>query len=481
MEIEVKNPEEMQEKAVFGKTEEYAIISLAFDQPEFFSSILQFMKSDFFQQFEARFVFDIINYHWQANEVVLSRAMARDIAQNELTADDPFEGILGLIDRESDPREVPIITDKLMGWAKRKSMLQLYETDVVQSVERGEFEDVERIIEESRRITNIGNQCHFFFNELEELFVKDTQEKFTTGFGKLDMALNEGGPARGEVFCWMAPTGVGKSITLVNTAVGNIKRRKVVLYITLEMTWIQTGVRFLCCFSNVSGRERFNNKDLIMKKLSFIKTTYDTDLILAEFPPDEISSDHIHALIDMIRKIHGVNVDVVVVDYLELLMSRQPAYNKDDYVRQKRACTELDRLAKKEKVIVFTATQTNRSGNEGQAKEQLIDVTKAAESYGKVMPISYLVSINQTQAEYEAGKANQDAPVTAAAARFFIAKNRNGPKFLTINARINYETMRMMEYEGLNVLTDKLQAKPGAADVTNEPVGAAANGVTKAP
>jgi replicative DNA helicase len=446
-EIQLKTEESIEKEAIFGKTEENAIISLAFDQPEFFSSIINYIKEEFFSRPEARFVLGFIKYHYERNDVILSRALCKDQVLDELTADDPHEDILALIDRVSDPREVPIITDKLMEWAKRKAYLQLYETETIEAVHNGEYEQVESILDEASRITNIGSQCHFFFDEVDELFVLETEEKFTTGFRGLDKVLNDGGPTRSEVCSFMAPTGKGKSIVLCNVGAMNIKNSRVVLHVTLEMTWLQTAKRYCGCFTEIPIRKRIDKKASIKRKLSSIKATYGSDLIISEFPPEDVSVDSIHAIIDMLRKRDGIKVDVVIVDYLELLLSRNPTYNKDDYIRQKRACTELARLAKKENVVVFTATQTNR-GNEGSDKEKSLDINKVAESYGKTMPISYLVSINQTRKEYDIGR-QDNGSVTASQIRLYVAKNRNGKAYETIQTRINYETMKMMEYEGL--------------------------------
>lgn len=453
MDIELKPSSVVEEStAVFGPHEEKAIVSLAFDQPEFFSSIMPYVKPEFFDGFESRFVFSLIKYHADRNEVILSRPMCRDIALDELTADDPHEDILAQISRESDPREVPILTDKLMEWAKRKAMMQLYEKEVIDEVERGEFETVDKIIENARRITDIGSECHFFFNELDPLFIKENEEKFTTGFKTLDMAVNEGGPARGEVFCWMAPTGVGKSIALINQAVACVRRGLNVLFVTLEMPWLKVALRFMGCFTKRWIRRRFQLEDEIRKSLASTKNTYNSELIISEFPPDEISVDHIHAQIDMLRKIYGIRIDVVAIDYLELMMSRNSAYNKEDYTRQKRVGTEMMRMAKMENVLVTTATQSNRAGVDGSSKEKVLDLNKVAESFGKTMPVSYLITINQTKQEYEAGRSDSEdplAPVENAQCRFFLAKNRNGPKFMTISSRVNYETMAMTEYEAL--------------------------------
>lgn len=465
--IELKAAEAVGDETVFGKTEEKAIISLAFDQPEFFSSILNYIKIDYIGEPEAKFVLGLIKYYYERNGVILSRALCKDQALDELTADDPHEEILALINRTSDPREVPIVMDKLMEWAKKKAYLQLYDTDVIEAVGRGEYEQVEHILDEAARITNVGSQCHFFFNETDELFVSEAEEKLTTGFRGLDKVLNDGGPTRGEVCCFMAPTGKGKSIVLCNVGTMNVKNSRVVLHVTLEMTWLKTAKRYSGCFTEVPIKEHISKRVSVERKLSGIRATYNSDLIIAEFPPDEVSVDSVHAIIDMLRKRHGVKVDVVIIDYLELLLSRNPAYNKDDYVRQKRACTELDRLAKKENVAVFTATQTNRGGNEGSDKEKSLDINKVAESYGKTMPMSYLVSINQTRKEYEVGR-QENGSVTASQIRLFVAKNRNGKVFETIQTRVNYETMKMMEYEGLTDLGAEKTAGKDSDEVVNE-------------
>ena len=117
------------------------------------------------------------------------------------------------------------------------------------------------------------------------------------------------------------------------------------------------------------------------------------------------------------------------------MMSRRSYYNKDDYIRQKRVSTELRGLASNEDVLLFTATQTNRElGKKGKGDTDggggVIDVNRVAESYGKMMPSDYVVSLNQSPDEYKEGRL-----------RFYIAKNRNGPKFKTISAKVNYETM----------------------------------------
>ena len=90
-------------------------------------------------------------------------------------------------------------------------------------------------------------------------------------------------------------------------------------------------------------------------------------------------------------------------------------------------------LAKNEEVLIYTATQTNRGGMDG---DRPIDLNKSAESFGKQFALDYVVSLNQSMDERSQNPAQL---------RFFVAKNRNGPKHVTITCEIDYTTMVVKE------------------------------------
>jgi replicative DNA helicase len=455
----------------FGPNVEKAIISLIFDQPEFMMAIMPYMKIDFFQTVAAKQIFNIVYYFFEKNQQIITRALCRDQLAEALTAEVNTEEVFELVDRESEPREVPIIRDIMSDWAKKKAYGQIFSEETNMAYENNDFAAIEKIIEEAHKISSMNAVAHSFFDETDELFVESVVDHLTTGFPALDKVINEGGPARKETFCWMAPTGVGKSIALVNSGAANIKRGKNVLHITLEMSWQKTAERYLGCFTDIAIKDRVKHRTTVESRLAAIKATYQAELYIAEFAPDEISTDTIHAMMDNLRRTRNLQFDVVVIDYLELMLSRVPANNKDEYIRQKRVSTEVSRLAFKENVLCFTASQTNRSGNEGQdskGSDKVIDISKVAESYGKTMPLSYIVTINQSKQEYEHGlpkdsegkaikvRDGKEIRNTNAMCRFYVIKNRNGAKFQIISVRINYETMGMKETDFVGTDTAKV-------------------------
>lgn len=424
----------------FGPYQEEAIISLAFDHPEFFTSVGRFLKPEMFKRVECQYVMAKILNAFNEHSVVPTRELVRDETEKALSVDDPYESILSVINRKSDHREVPILKNTLLKWARDRAYGLIYSDEAMDAYHNKEYDKLEAIISEANKIADIGEGGFWFFENLDILFNKDTIEHRTTGFPQLDQFLNNGGPSPKEVLCWLAATNVGKSVMLCNNAFASLKGigrngqpGQDVMFITYELDVFKTAMRILGSATGVPMDQFEGHKDYVTRLMQSAQQTYGKRLFIYEMPPDECSVNHIYALLDNLRRKHGWHPDVLILDYLDLIVSRNPSYNKDDYTRQKHVATEVRGLAKNENLLIFTATQTNRSG---AGDEEVVDLTKAAESFGKQFPLDYIVSLNQSRA---------DRLATPPRLRMFIAKNRNGPKHEMINCTIDYNTMVVKE------------------------------------
>jgi replicative DNA helicase len=422
----------------FGPNEEKAIISLAFDMPEFFSQVGRHMTHKHFKKLENKAVYAIIEECFQKHGCVPTRDMAMDIAAKELdTSADDYEAAIETIKRRSNYREVPIIKQTLVDWTRQQAYGLMYSDDAYQAFERKDYKVLDEYYEQARRITDISKPTFSFFDRIPTLFEDDTRERMTCGFPLLDSLINEGGPSRGEVFIWMAPVNRGKSIFLVHNGVSSVLAGRNVLHITLEMSEKQISQRYMGAFSHESTKNHVANRAQIEQKLYKVKDNIAASpLKIVQYPPETITVDTIYQLIAMLKRTENWTPDVLVIDYLELMISRSNYDNREDYDRQKKVAVQLRELAVNENVMVFTATQTNRDGLGGKndqkdtAGGEVIGMNKAAESYGKMMSSDYVVSLNQNQDEKPLGRY-----------RLYIAKNRNGPNELSIRVKVNYDSM----------------------------------------
>ena len=203
----------------FGTHEEEAIASLIVDHPEFFSSIVKFLKFELFKRLEVQYVIAQILDYYHEFDVFPTRGMLVDAIKKKLTVDSfKYEEIVAIAQRKSDPREIPAIKGRLMEWAKSRAYGLLYDPDTIARYNNGDFAAVEEVFEQARNVKDIGTNTLWFFDELEKLFDEEQIERFTTGFKQLDAYMHPtasgGGPSRKESLIWMAPTGVGKCHTL---------------------------------------------------------------------------------------------------------------------------------------------------------------------------------------------------------------------------------------------------------------------------
>lgn len=424
----------------FGPEEEESIIALALEEPEFYTSVIKYISSSYFKKFNTQIVHLIIEKYAKKYGIIPTRKLLKDKVLKQLTADDDYEPILALIDKRPSPREVPIIKDTIIEWARYKAYGEIFDQGGIEAYSNKDYDRLEKLFEEARRISDTKTTGGIdFFTQTNILFEEHLEEKLTCGFPKLDIWLNDGGPTRGEVIVFMAPTGVGKSLCMINSAVACLKRGLKVLHVTCEMSEKKTMLRYGGVVSGIKIKDRKKKQKEVEDRIEKFKSTYtNTSLKIYEYPPDEISVDQIYQLIDELAKLHDWRPDVVVIDYLELLISKNPSDNKEDYTRQKRVSTQIRGLAKKSNVLVFSGTQTNRSesgkGGKNQASNAPLDINKIAESYGKAMPLDYIISLNQTAEQYKTGKIV-----------LFVVKNRNGAKSMSITTTVDYDTMLMSE------------------------------------
>jgi len=425
---------------VFSPLQERALIALAFDNPDFFSHIITRLRPDYFADDACIFMFHVIEKFYERQASLPTRTMARDIAAQYISIDDPLaEEIMGVCAHEIHPRDMEAIRSEIIKWIRNKAYGSLYSDEGIEAFQQQNYEKLHNIVEAASGIQDVGTGGFWLFEDPNRIFIQNEQTKFTTGFPQLDLMINRGGPFKGEVFVWMAPTGHGKSIAIVNTCARSFHMGFNVLHITMEMSEDRTAQRYVSTFSGHAPYEYKEHKGTVKECLRKLNASSDANLGIYEFAPDDISIDTIIALIDHLQKTKKFSPDVIAIDYMELLLSRNTYLNRDDYVRQKHVATELCQLAKKTGCFIVSATQTNRGDPKNADGDSILGLNRMAESYGKAMPVDYVVSINQARSEYKEEELSH--------LKFYIAKNRNGPKFKTVELTIDYRTMTMKEIE----------------------------------
>ena len=277
------------------------------------------------------------------------------------------------------------------------------ERAIIESAEMLEKGDYGQVEDKIKKAVQIGLQkdmgTDYFYDPRARLMrIKDNNGQISTGWKAMDDKLF-GGMNRGELNIFAGGSGAGKSLFLANLGVNWALAGLNVVYLTLELSEELVSMRVDAMITGTPTREVFKNIDDVEVKVKMIgkksgafqvkympsgKTTNDIRSYLKEF---EIKTD---------RK-----VDVLLVDYLDLLMPISKKISPADlFIKDKYVSEELRNLAVEKGCIFVTAAQLNR----GAVEEVEFDHSHISGGLSKIQTADNVFGIFTSRAMRERGR-----------------------------------------------------------------------------
>lgn len=347
---------------------EKIIIFSLLDIPEYFNKTNLFIQEEYFKNKDTKLVFKLLKSYIRDYDEVPSRTELRTMLSEVDVEEDFRDECLEVINFEpEDEINLDWVLETSEEYCReRATHLALIESlDIIEGKNKKlKASVVPEILERAINLKFDNDIGIEFFDEIERKIEK-YDENVTKIVARLSMLnkITNGGWERKTVNCVAAPTGFGKSIWLGDEAIFQAKQGYNVAYITFEMSDSRIEARLeanaldetmsALKSSNTSElRERFNK--LRGKKHGF--------LVIKEYGPEEITAQHLSAYLREVKMTRGEAVDILVVDYLNLMASAKYGNGVGTYQVLKGICNELVALAKKHNIVILTATQFNRGG-----------------------------------------------------------------------------------------------------------------------
>ena len=267
-----------------------------------------------------------------------------------------------------------------------------------------------------------------YFNEVGRLVreITEIDNYISTGWDWLDNKLGGGWLEEGKsLYIFAGETNVGKSIFLSNVAINLLKQGKTVVLISLEMSEKMYAKRISSTITTIPINDLQNNPSLMKERIVEYGTNYGGRLIIKEFPPSTITPQQLKSFLKKLV-ICGVNIDAVVLDYVNLLTT---TFGSNSYERVK-YIAEQCRAISYEFGPMISATQLNRGGYNMENP----NIDTLSESYGLGATSDVVISIWQPEDGAEMGIINMG-----------MMKNRFGPNFGSCLMDINYETLTLTQ------------------------------------
>ena len=228
--------------------------------------------------------------------------------------------------------------------------------------------------------------------------IKDKNGQISTGWPSLDRRLF-GGMNRGELNIFAGGSGAGKSLFLANLGVNWALQGLNVLYLTLELSEELVSMRIDAMLTGIATKEIFKDLDDVEMKVKIIGKK--SGAMQIKYMPSGKTCNDIRAYLKEFEIKTGRKIDILLVDYLDLLMpvgkkiSAENLFVKDKYVSE-----ELRNLAMEKQVILVTAAQLNR----GAVEEVEFDHSHISGGLSKIQTADNVFGIFTSRAMRERGR-----------------------------------------------------------------------------
>lgn len=220
-------------------------------------------------------------------------------------------------------------------------------------------------------------------------------ERLPTGVFELDQQI--GGLWRGAVGFWLGRSGGGKSMALIHqTATAVLQKRRFTGFVTLELPQsLQlarlyahlTGVPVNLILDNPAQRAESQRRMASLEPMIGICE-------VVELPAHGTSPQDLDHWIDSQEQKHSQKMEVLVVDYADLLTAPVPRGESNDYVMMRQVYLGLQKLAKGRNMWVWTGSQAGRGKGTKKADSEYLDLESVADSMNKSRIADMVLSLN---------------------------------------------------------------------------------------
>lgn len=263
-------------------------------------------------------------------------------------------------------------------------------------------ENVEDVVGRAINMISVDGSISFdadigldFFNP--EHHIQRQSQKIETGWTFIDR-ISGGGYDPKSLVVYAGQANIGKSIWLANDAANFVRMGHNVAFITAEMADQKVLKRIgsnLLSIPMANYEEKSANRDLMKRKLERVSRSIlpPGKLFVKEFPTSQASVLDIDAYLKVLEETQDHKVNVLIVDYLNILANYRNPNTENTYMKIKQIAEDLRALAVRRNMLIISATQINR----GAWDSTEVNMENISESAGLAHTVDVMYALIQDQ------------------------------------------------------------------------------------
>lgn len=224
----------------------------------------------------------------------------------------------------------------------------------------------------------------------------------STGWDSVDELIE--GVRRQELVQFVANSGIGKSVVMLNMGRNLLRNGLNGVYITLEMRDDLVAQRLDSIISRISSREIRFNKLKVGEDIELARENGHGRFFIRRMRENTTTADHIISYLRELEAVHGFRPDFVIVDYLDLMGSVTNYKGENMFTKDKLVAEEVRAIGFDFDCLMISASQLGRGAIEATRKGDSIGQDHIQGGISKVNTADLIIAIVQDEAMKAAGE-----------------------------------------------------------------------------
>lgn len=434
--------------SAYGSSFQLKIISAILGDRLYLQQISDIMKPEYFESEATSWIVkQTLEYFEQYKsppsiDVFKSKTMSisRDVLQLAIV-----EALREVV-RFMDSDDLQFVKDETLRFCKNQCIKKAI-LESVEDLKLGRYDDIKLKIDTAMKAGEAVYTGYDYVDTVESRYTELVRNCIPTPWPVVNDLLG-GGAAKGELVVFVAGPGAGKSTSLINVGAEALRKGKVVVHYTLELYEPYVAQRYDAVISGIATQDlKYHISDIksVLSKLP-------GKLELQYYPTKTASCNTIRAHLGKL-KLAGVNPDLLIVDYADLLRVSGRA-SDSKHIDLENIYEDLRGVAGEFEVPIYTASQAGRQS----AESDVVQGEHVAGAFAKIMIADAVISLSRKVSDKISGTG-----------RFFFIKNRFGPDGITLPSRLNMSNGQFQIFEETSVQgTETKKVIANGADVVRQ-------------
>lgn len=337
---------------------------------EFGRRVSAYLKPEYFAQHEEQLVLSYVTDFIQKYAALPNKADLLLIARNDETISDSIteaaqQVIEDIYDIEPS-RNVEFLVKTADQFCRDKAIFNAIQEAI--QIYKGESDKgvnaITDLMRDAMAVSFDPNVGHEYLDDASDRwdYYNDPVTKIPFDIKGFNDNTN-GGVERKTLNLLIAGINVGKTMSLVSLAAMYMRMGLNVLYCSNEMSEMKIMNRIDANMLNTNMNEiRELGKDTFMGRIEKMRQKTYGKLFCKAYPTGTATANHFRHAVNEIRIKKRVQIDVLIVDYLQITTTGSQKTNDNSYQKYKTVAEEIRALCVEQDMVGWSAAQFNRGG-----------------------------------------------------------------------------------------------------------------------